>query len=285
MRASVHLVLPPNAATLPHSHSQATHSTISLAIAQANDGDIIMVSPGEYAEQLNVDKSITIQPYLSGNMPAPNAGQASALVRIISSNTVGLRIAKTADVTIKNILIEQRAPMTTPASMSSIEAHAVIKKAPVCVRVVDAGKLKAENCRFISASHALMALHQGSITLNDCLIARSGESGIVVAGNASINARDLHIQDSRLSGVWALDKSRVELSNVFIGSSVYAQQTQHSGEKRSSHGPDVTGIRLMDESVLKLVRGTVCDVTWGLVMNVSASASISNTGFEVCEDN
>jgi hypothetical protein len=211
--------------------------TIADAVAGAQDGDRILVVPGDYPEHLLLNKAVEI----SGTTEAED-------VRITGTSSKPIVIASGAPVRLHNLSLINEPKDKSLSESIGITIHAI------------AGILEIEHCVILGGRHCLSAeagtrisvdasflrgarlngLHAencASLNLVDSLIDRCGSCGIVADGGDHLLIRHCTISSSATYGLMAsgdgyFEVIDTEFSNNVIGSIFDNQQIVNSETPR-----------------------------------------------------
>ncbi|KOV81021.1 sporulation protein [Nocardia sp. NRRL S-836] len=181
-------------------HDQG-YRTITDALRDARDGSVISVSPGRYAESLDVTGSVTIAASGTGGVvevipPAGSAVRASAgRVQLIG-------------------LVLRGGDAETPAlevagGRAVVEDCEIAGGAWTAVLVSDPGALTLRGCLVTNPGGAgVVVTSPSASTIEDCVVEHVGTSAVVIAERGDPLVRDCTLRDAKGNGVRATGTAR-----------------------------------------------------------------------------
>lgn len=200
----------------------ADHTSITPALAAAEDGTIIDIAPGEYVESLVIRKSVWLR-----------ATPGAVRVRAATTQAVALTIARVDDARITGVLC------TTAGAPwpGTIPATATIEVRDSRVRFDSAGVVG-------SPVGGLRVLGESMTVLESCLVAAVSGIGVVVEGPARVRMVDCDVRHIGHVGVESRTGAEVELTSCRLlyaefhglrihGSTPIVQRSWFEGNERS----------------------------------------------------
>ncbi|MFD8498774.1 right-handed parallel beta-helix repeat-containing protein [Amycolatopsis sp. NPDC059657] len=202
------------------------HRSISEALAEAVDGSVIMVSPGQYRETVVLTKAVTV-----------TAEDGPGSVRVIAASGPAVVLA------------------TDSAALSGLSFETQDTESPAVV--VTAGQLSFTDCRIsASAWSAVYAAERGSVLMRGCQVSNPSGAGVVVTSSTGNVLDSCEIHDLGTSGVVIADHGEL----VVRGGTV--RDARGNGLCLNGHGKaTVTGTRITGTSKPAVAVEQHADVT------------------------
>ncbi|HCS62043.1 MAG TPA: sporulation protein [Microbacterium sp.] len=203
------------------------HQTIASAIAVANDGDVISIRPGVYAESVVIDRSVT----LSGT---GNAGD----VRIAA--TAGAAISCAADdVRVSGVTIERSegdVAVDIASGMLSMDECTIEAATEVAVVVRSDARFVAHSARIGNGAGAGVLVYDGGTAeITQSVLREIETTALVVRGASSVQFTDGEI-DSVQGGFLIADGARLTVTRGKVSGAEQSMVTVESGSSA-----DITG--------------------------------------------
>ncbi|UCM86749.1 right-handed parallel beta-helix repeat-containing protein [Streptomyces marincola] len=258
----------------------AVYATVTEALAAAADGDVLVLAPGTYRENLVIEQAVTVRgPDEAKDGPARIAPPDGVPLTVRGSATVQHLRIEGQDTAAPAVLIENSTPELTgltvhTASASGIEvrggARPTVRRCGVSnatgagISVTDGAGGLFEECRVTESGRPGVTVRgQAHLRLERCDIRRSGGAGLVVSGEGSaVDAVDCAIRDVRGTGVQLADRATAHLTDCRVGTptgdgiSLDSEAVLTLTDSEVSDVPE-NAIDLRSRSVLTLVRTTV----------------------------
>ncbi|MGW0707369.1 right-handed parallel beta-helix repeat-containing protein [Streptomyces sp. NPDC002643] len=209
------------------------YSSLAAALEAASDGDVLIVAPGTYRENLVVQRGVTLR--------GPEGSPGS--VRIAPVDGVPLTVAASAvvqdlhvegqDAAAPALLVEDGAPelldlriVTRSAVGIEVRGHArptvrrctVDNPAGIGIAVVDGGGGVFEECEVVAAGQAGVAVRGGGHPrLDRCRIHHTSGSGLTATGeNSALEAIGCEVYEIRGSGVQITGRATAHLTDCDV---------------------------------------------------------------------
>jgi len=183
--------------------------SVQVAIDAAREGDVLVLSPGAYVENIVVEKDLVLR----GGGDAPGAVEISA-----SQRGPVLRVRGTATVRIENLTLtrglgfEEGFGLRLEGSVA-VALSRVISRSNFWagIRVGGESRLTAADCEIYDNGTSGFYIDDFSnVTLERCRIERNVSHGIVVLHDADVLVRNSTIA-GQLTGLWLWDGSRTRV--------------------------------------------------------------------------
>ncbi|SDP98216.1 right-handed parallel beta-helix repeat-containing protein [Lentzea jiangxiensis] len=181
-------------------HDQG-YRTITNALRDARDGTVISVSPGRYAESLDVTRSVTI-----------TAAGTSGVVEV--NPPVGSAVrASAAEVQLIGLVLRGRDAETpaleVPGGQAVVEDCEIIGGAWTAVLVSDPGALTLRGCLVTNPGGVGVVVTSPSASaIEDCVVEHVGTAAIVIAERGDPLVRDCTLRDAKGNGIHATGTAR-----------------------------------------------------------------------------
>ncbi|MBP5895654.1 AAA family ATPase [Streptomyces sp. LBUM 1479] len=209
------------------------YASLAAALEAASDGDVLVVAPGTYRENLVVQRGITLR--------GPEGSPGS--VRIAPADGVPLTVAASAvvqdlhvegqDAAAPALLVEDGTPelldlriVTRSAAGIEVRGGArptvrrctVDNPAGIGIAVVDGGGGVFEECEIVAAGQAGVAVRGGGHPrLERCRVHHTSGSGLTVTGeNSSLEAVGCEVYEVRGSGVQITNRATAHLTDCDV---------------------------------------------------------------------
>ncbi|MFR9726406.1 right-handed parallel beta-helix repeat-containing protein [Streptomyces sp. MS19] len=238
----------------------AVYSTVTEALAAAADGDVLVLAPGTYRENLVVEQAVTLRgPADDRDGPARVAPLDGVPLTVRGSATVqGLRI-EGQDTTAPAVLVENSMPELTGLLIHTSSASGV--------EVRGGARPTVRQCTVSNPTGTGISVTDGAGGLfEECQVTESGQPGIAVRGPAHLRLERCAVRRSRGAGLSVTgDGSAVDaLACVFEevrgpGVRLADRATAHLTECRVA-ATTGDGITLDTEAVLTLTDSAVTDI-------------------------
>ncbi|WP_049570542.1 right-handed parallel beta-helix repeat-containing protein [Streptomyces sp. SBT349] len=255
----------------------AVYGTVTEALAAAADGDVLVLGPGTYRENLVIEQSVTVRgPGEDKDGPARIAPPEGVPLTVRGSATVSHLRIEGQDTSAPAVLIENSTPELTgiqvhSASASGIEvrggARPTVRQSAVSnptgsgISVGDGAGGLFEDCEVVEAGQPGVSVRgPAHLRLERCRIRRSSGAGLSVTGEGSaVDAVECHIGDIRGTGVVLAERATAHLTECEVSATTGDGVTLDSEavltltDSRLSDVPE-NALDLRGRSVLTLVR-------------------------------
>ncbi|GAB2908961.1 right-handed parallel beta-helix repeat-containing protein [Streptomyces mayteni] len=258
----------------------AVYSTVTEALAAAADGDVLVLGPGTYRENLVIEQSVTVRgPGEDKDGPARIAPADGVPLTVRGSATIQHLLIEGQDTTAPAVLIENSTPEFTgmrvrTASAAGIEVRggarptvrncAVSNPTGTGISVADGGGGLFEECQVTeSGQPGITVRGPAHLRLERCQVRQSGGAGLSVTGDGSaVDAVDCEFTDLKGTGVRLADRATAHLTDCRIGATTGDGITMDTDAVLTLADSVVSDIPenaldLRSRSVLTLVRTTV----------------------------
>jgi dephospho-CoA kinase len=256
------------------------YATVTEALAAAADGDVLVLAPGTYRENLVIEQSVTVRgPGEEKDGPARIAPPDGVPLTVRGSATVQQLRIEGQDIAAPAVLIENSTPelsalQVRSASASGIEvrggARPTVRRCTISnptgtgISVTDGAGGLFEECEVVESGQPGVAVRgPAHLRLERCAIRRSGGAGLSVTGDGSaVDAVKCGITEIRGAGVVLADRATAHLTDCAVGGTTGDGITLDSDavltltDSRVSDVPD-NALDLRSRSVLTLVRTTI----------------------------
>ncbi|RKN12603.1 right-handed parallel beta-helix repeat-containing protein [Streptomyces radicis] len=255
----------------------AVYTTVTEALAAAADGDVLVLGPGTYRENLVIEQSITLRgPSEAKDGPARIAPPEGVPLTVRGSATVQHLRVEGQDTASPAVLIENSTPELTglqvhAASASGIEvrggARPTVRQSTVSnptgagISVGDGAGGLFEECEVVEAGQPGVSVRGAAhLRLERCLITRSSGAGLSVTGEGSaVDAVGCRFEEIRGAGVVLAERATAHLTECAVGATTGDGITLDSEAVLTLTDSRLTGIPenaldLRGRSVLTLVR-------------------------------
>lgn len=238
----------------------AVYGTVSEALAAAADGDVLVLSPGIYRENLVIEQSVTVRgPRQDGDGPVRIAPPEGVPLTVRGSATVQELRIEGQDTTAPGVLVENSTPELIGLQVHTSSASGVEVRAGARPTV---RKLTVSNATGLGIS-----VTDGAGGLfEDCEVLEAGQPGVSVRGSAHLRLERCVIRHSTGAGISvsgdgsAVDAVGCEISDITgAGIQLGDRATAHVTDCRVS-GTTGDGVRLDSDAVLTLTDSEVSDI-------------------------
>ena len=237
-----------SAATL-HVGSGETYSTIQAAVNAATTGDIVLIHPGTYDEQVIVDRSVTLEGY--GDTTIIQPSDSSKLITILSAwwglggskQVAGIIIASVAggsSVTIRNLKVDGAAVTTKPAGADYVagilyrETGGLIDRVTVANMTVGTTGTSVRGYGvYLSAKTNAVFIEAKDSTVSNydknAIDVHGSKLTVNIHGNVIVGRGSLPSGDEVQNGVLIMDGATGSVNGNTISSIDYAPATWWAG--------------------------------------------------------
>ncbi|WP_062215901.1 right-handed parallel beta-helix repeat-containing protein [Streptomyces sp. NBRC 109706] len=238
----------------------AVYGSVAEALAAAADGDVLLLGPGTYRENLVIEQAVTVRgPQDDRDGPARIAPAEGVPLTVRGSATVRDLLIEGQDTTAPAVLVESSTPELTglrvrTTSSAGIEVRAgarptvrgcaVGNATGVGVNVTDQAGGLFEDCRITESGQAGITVRgPAHLRLENCRVERASGAGLAVTGDGSaVDALGLVVEQIKGAGVSLADRATAHLTDCRIG------------------GTTGDGITLERDAVLTLADSRVTDI-------------------------
>ncbi|RBM24052.1 right-handed parallel beta-helix repeat-containing protein [Streptomyces sp. PT12] len=258
----------------------AVYTTVTEALAAAADGDVLVLGPGTYRENLVIEQSVTLRgPSEAKDGPARIAPPDGVPLTVRGSATVQHLRIEGQDTASPAVLIENSTPELTglqvhAASASGIEvrggARPTVRQSVVSnptgagISVGDGAGGLFEECEVVEAGQPGVSVRgPAHLRLERCRITRSSGAGLSVTGEGSaVDAVGCRVEEIRGAGVVLAERATAHLTECAVGATTGDGITLDSEAVLTLTDSRLTGIPenaldLRGRSVLTLVRTAI----------------------------
>jgi parallel beta-helix repeat protein len=233
----------------------AVYGTVAEALAAAADGDVLVLAPGIYRENLVIEQSVTMRgPEDSKEGPARIAPPEGVPLTVRGSATIQRLRIEGQDTTAPAVLIEGSTP-----ELTSIQVH-TSSASGIAVR--GGGRPTVRGCTVSNATGSGISVTDGAGGLfEECEVAESGQPGVVVRGPAHLRLERCRIGQSGSAG----------LAVTGEGSAVDAVDC-------GIHGVRGTGVRLAERATAHLTDCRISETTGdGITLDTDAVLTLTDS--------
>ncbi|UED82911.1 right-handed parallel beta-helix repeat-containing protein [Streptomyces profundus] len=238
----------------------AVYGSVAEALAAAADGDVLLLGPGTYRENLVIEQAVTVRgPQDDRDGPARIAPPEGVPMTVRGSATVRDLLIEGQDTTSPAVLVESSTPelsglrvRTTSSAGIEVRAGArptvrgceVGNATGVGVNVTDQAGGLFEDCRITESGQAGIAVRgPAHLRLERCRVERASGAGLTVAGDGSaVDALGLVVEQIKGAGVSLAERATAHLTDCRIS------------------GTTGDGITLETDAVLTLADSRVTDI-------------------------
>ncbi|MDT0343771.1 right-handed parallel beta-helix repeat-containing protein [Streptomyces litchfieldiae] len=238
----------------------AVYGTVTEALAAAADGDVLVLGPGTYRENLVIEQAVTVRgPSDDRGGPARIAPPEGVPLTVRGSATVSQLRVEGQDTAAPAVLIENSTPelaalQVRSASASGIEvrggARPTVRRCTISnptgsgISVADGAGGLFEECEVVESGQPGVTVRgPAHLRLERCRIRASGGAGLSVTGDGSaVDAVECGITEVRGAGVLLADRATAHLTDCTVA------------------GTSGDGITLDSEAVLTLTDSRVADI-------------------------
>ncbi|WP_129838255.1 right-handed parallel beta-helix repeat-containing protein [Streptomyces sp. RFCAC02] len=258
----------------------AVYSTVTEALAAAADGDVLVLAPGTYRENLVIEQSVTLRgPADDRDGPARIAPLDGVPLTVRGSATVRHLRIEGQDTTAPAVLVENSMPeliglRVHTASASGMEVRAgarpTVRQCSVSnptgtgVSVGDGAGGLFEECEIAESGQPGVAVRGAAhLRLERCTVRRARGAGLSVTGDGSaVDAVHCRIEDVRGTGVRLAERATAHLTECRVAETTGDGVCLDSEAVLTLTDSEVTdipenAIDLRSRSVLTLVRTAV----------------------------
>ncbi|MDT0316777.1 MULTISPECIES: right-handed parallel beta-helix repeat-containing protein [unclassified Streptomyces] len=258
----------------------AVYSTVTEALAAAADGDVLVLAPGTYRENLVIEQSVTVRgPGEDKDGPARIAPADGVPLTVRGSATIQHLLIEGQDTTVPAVLVENSTPELTgvrirTASAAGMEVRggarptvrhcAVSNPTGTGISVTDGGGGLFEECEVAeSGQPGITVRGPAHLRLERCRVRQAGGAGLSVTGDGSaVDAVECDFTDIKGTGVRLADRATAHLTDCRIGATTGDGVTMDTDAVLTLADSVVSDIPenaldLRSRAVLTLVRTTV----------------------------
>ena len=258
----------------------AVYGTVAEALAAAADGDVLLLAPGTYRENLVVEQAVTIRgPQDGRDGPARIAPVEGVPLTVRGSATVRELLIEGQDTTAPAVLVESSTPELTglrvrSASAAGVEVRSgarptvrgceIANATGVGINVSDQAGGLFEDCRITEAGRAGIAVAgPAHLRLERCRVERAGGAGLEVTGEGSaVDALGCVVDQVRGVGVRLAERATAHLTDCQVsattgdGITLETDAVLTLADSRLTDIPE-NALDLRSRSVLTLMRTRV----------------------------
>ncbi|MQS09862.1 right-handed parallel beta-helix repeat-containing protein, partial [Streptomyces alkaliphilus] len=237
----------------------ASYPTVAEALSVAADGDVLVLSPGVYRENVVLSGAVTLRgPEEPGEAPARLAPPEGVPLTVRGPATVsGLRV-EGQDVTVPAVLVENSSPELTRLRVHTSSAAGI--------EVRGGARPTVRECSVDNPAGAgISVCEEAGGLFGECVVS-AGRVGVAVRGPARVRLEACRVERAEGAGLAvtgpeaAVDAARCSFSGVRgPGVRLADRATAHLGECRIS-GTTGDGVAMEGGAVLTLADGTITDV-------------------------
>ncbi|RKN44763.1 right-handed parallel beta-helix repeat-containing protein [Streptomyces hoynatensis] len=258
----------------------AVYGTVTEALAAAADGDVLVLGPGTYRENLVIEQSVTVRgPGGDGDGPARIAPEEGVPLTVRGSAVISQLRIEGQDTAAPAVLIENSTPELTgltvhTSSASGLEvrggARPTVRQCSISnptgagVSVADGAGGLFEDCEVVESGRPGITVHgQAHLRLERCRVRQAGGAGLTVSGEgAAVDAVRCALTGVKGTGVRLADRATVHLTECHVGATTGDGITLETDAVLTLTDSELTDIPenaldLRSRSVLTLVRTTV----------------------------
>ncbi|MDT0268800.1 right-handed parallel beta-helix repeat-containing protein [Streptomyces sp. DSM 44915] len=238
----------------------AVYGSVAEALAAAADGDVLLLSPGTYRENLVIEQAVTIRgPHDERDGPARIAPVEGVPLTVRGSATVRELLIEGQDTTAPAVLVESSTPELAGLRVRTASAAGVEVRA--------GARPTVRNCVLANATGVgINVSDQAGGLFEDCQVTEAGQAGVNVSGAAHLRLE--RCQVTRVNGAGlavagegsAVDALGCTFDQVKgVGVRLADRATAHLTECQVSHTTG-DGITLETEAVLTLADSRLTDI-------------------------
>ncbi|MGP3968371.1 right-handed parallel beta-helix repeat-containing protein [Streptomyces sp. 6N223] len=234
----------------------AVYGTVAEALAAAADGDVLVLAPGVYRENLVIEHAVTMRgPEEARDGQARIAPPEGVPLTVRGAATVHRLRIEGQDTTAPAVLVEG----TTAPELTELDVHA---SSATGIAVRGRARPTVRRCAVRNPAGAGISVTDGAGGLfEECEIAESAQPGVVVRGPVQLRLERCRIRDSGGAG----------LSVTGEGSAVEAVDC-------GIHGTRGTGVRLAERATAHLTDCRVSETTGdGVTLDTEAVLTLSDS--------
>ena len=258
----------------------AVYGTVTEALAAAADGDVLVLGPGTYRENLVIEQSVTLRgPGENADGPARIAPEKGVPLTVRGSAVISQLRIEGQDTTTPAVLIENSTPELTgvtvhTASASGLEvrggARPTVRQCSISnptgtgISVTEGAGGLFEDCEVVEAGRPGIAVHgQAHLRLERCRVGQAGGAGLGVSGEgAAVDAVRCAFTGVRGAGVHLADRATAHLTECHVSSTTGDGVTLETDAVLTLTDSELSDIPenaldLRSRSVLTLVRTTI----------------------------
>ncbi|MEO3755732.1 right-handed parallel beta-helix repeat-containing protein [Streptomyces sp. B6B3] len=258
----------------------AVYGTVAEALAAAADGDVLVLGPGVYRENLVIEHSVTVRgPEEAKEGPARIAPPEGVPLTVRGSATVQQLRIEGQDTSVPAVLIESSTPElvalhvhTTSAAGIAVRggARPTVRRSLVSntagsgITVTDGGGGLFEECEVAETTESGVVVRgPAHLRLERCRIRQTGGAGLSVSGEGSaVDAVDCGVHGTRGTGVRLAERATAHLTDCRVSETTGDGVSLESDAvltltDSTLHDIPENALDLRSRSVLTLVRTTV----------------------------
>ncbi|MGP4111754.1 right-handed parallel beta-helix repeat-containing protein [Streptomyces sp. 4N509B] len=238
----------------------AVYGTVAEALAVAVDGDVLVLAPGTYRENLVIEHAVTMRgPEESKDGPARIAPPEGVPLTVRGSATVRCLRIEGQDTAVPAVLVEAGSP-----ELAALTVHT---SSATGIAVRGGARPTVRGCGVRNAAGSGISVADGAGGLfEECEVAESGQPGVQVQGPAHVRLDRCRIRDAGGAGLAVSGEgSAVEATDCGIhgvrgaGVRLADRATAHLTDCRVSE-TTADGVTLDGEAVLTLADSQVHDI-------------------------
>ncbi|MCE7079344.1 right-handed parallel beta-helix repeat-containing protein [Streptomyces sp. ST2-7A] len=237
----------------------ASYPTVAEALSVAADGDVLVLSPGVYRENVVLSRAVTLRgPEEPGDAPARIAPVDGVPLTVRGSATVsGLRV-EGQDVAVPAVLVENSSPELVRLRVHTSSAAGI--------EVRGGARPTVRECAVDNpAGTGISVSEEAGGLFEECAVS-AGRVGVAVQGPAHVRLEGCRVERAEGAGLSvtgaeaAVDATRCSFSGVRgPGVRLADRATAHLGECRI-FGTTGDGVAMEGGAVLTLADGTISDI-------------------------
>ncbi|WP_165986189.1 right-handed parallel beta-helix repeat-containing protein [Streptomyces sp. YIM 98790] len=257
----------------------AVYHSVTEALAVAADGDVLVLAPGIYRENLVIEQSVVVRgPSSPDAGPARIAPEDGVPLTVRGSATVSLLRVEGQDATAPALLVESGTPeisevQVRASSAAGIEVRgggrptvrgcSVDNPAGTGIAVTDRAGGLFEDCEITAGRQGVSVQGAAHLRLERCRVERAGGAGLSVTGEGSaVDAALCTFRGIRGAGVRLADRATAHLGECEVsgttgdGIALETDAVLTLSDSRVQEIPE-NALALRSRSVLTLVRSRV----------------------------
>ncbi|WP_093839751.1 right-handed parallel beta-helix repeat-containing protein [Streptomyces aidingensis] len=257
----------------------AVYSSVAEALAVAADGDVLVLAPGIYRENLVIEQSVVVRgPSSPEAGPARIAPEDGVPLTVRGSATVSRLRVEGQDATVPAVLVESGTPelgelwvKTSSAAgiavrgggRPTVRGCSVDNPAGTGIAVADRAGGLFEDCEITAGQQGVAVQGAAHLRLEGCRVERAGGAGLSVTGEGSaVDAARCTFRGIRGAGVRLAERATAHLGECDIsgttgdGIALESDAVLTLSDSRVHQIPE-NALALRSRSVLTLVRSTV----------------------------
>ncbi|GAA3871485.1 right-handed parallel beta-helix repeat-containing protein [Streptomyces sedi] len=238
----------------------AVYATVTEALAAAADGDVLLLGPGTYRENLVVEQAVTIRgPQDERDGPARIAPVEGVPLTVRGSATVRELLLEGQDTTVPAVLVESSTPELSGLRVRTASAAGVEVRA--------GARPTVRGCAVSNATGVgINVSDQAGGLFEECHVTESGQAGIAVSGAAHLRLERCRVERATGAGLSvtgegsAVDALGCVLEQIKgVGVRLAERATAHLTECQVS-GTTGDGVTLETDAVLTLADSRLTDI-------------------------